>query len=139
MKMACTSILFAVIALALWMYILKSGGAQRLRVVDTSVSLTQGGDPKEGRKVIQKYGCGACHRIPGVPGAVGKIGPDLTGFGAHPRRDIGGVRANNEKNLFQWIKHPQRVDPKTAMPDLELSDGEVRDAAAYLLAPRRSF
>lgn len=31
---------------------------------------------------FQKGGCVACHVIPGVPGAVGTIGPDLTGIAA---------------------------------------------------------
>lgn len=30
---------------------------------------------------FQKGGCGACHMIPGVPGAVGTIGPDLSTIG----------------------------------------------------------
>ena len=30
---------------------------------------------------LQKGGCGACHVIPGVPGAAGTIGPDLTAIG----------------------------------------------------------
>ena len=31
--------------------------------------------------LLQKGGCGACHVIPGVPGAVGVIGPDLSQIG----------------------------------------------------------
>ena len=31
--------------------------------------------------LLQKGGCGACHVIPGVPGAVGVIGPDLSQVG----------------------------------------------------------
>ncbi len=31
--------------------------------------------------LLQKGGCGACHVIPGVPGAVGKIAPDLSSIG----------------------------------------------------------
>lgn len=32
-------------------------------------------------QAFQKGGCGACHTIPGVAGAVGTIGPDLTNIG----------------------------------------------------------
>ena len=32
-------------------------------------------------QAFQKGGCGACHTIPGVAGAVGAIGPDLTNIG----------------------------------------------------------
>ena len=33
-------------------------------------------------EAFTKGGCGACHVIPGVPGAVGTIGPDLSAIGA---------------------------------------------------------
>lgn len=33
-------------------------------------------------EAFTKGGCGACHVIPGVPGAVGSIGPDLSSIGA---------------------------------------------------------
>ncbi len=32
--------------------------------------------------VFNQGGCGACHHIPGVPGAVGQVGPDLSTLGA---------------------------------------------------------
>jgi len=31
--------------------------------------------------IIQKGGCGACHIIPGIPSAIGTVGPDLTRIG----------------------------------------------------------
>lgn len=37
--------------------------------------------PQEIAAVFQKGGCTACHVIPGVPGAVGTIGPDLSRMG----------------------------------------------------------
>jgi nitrite reductase (NO-forming) / hydroxylamine reductase len=38
--------------------------------------------PQEIATVFQKGGCTACHVIPGVPGAMGTIGPDLSRMGA---------------------------------------------------------
>ena len=38
-------------------------------------------DPALAAQTFQKGGCTACHTIPGVPGAVGTIGPDLTEIG----------------------------------------------------------
>lgn len=38
-------------------------------------------DPEEAAAIFQKGGCVACHVIPGVPGAVGTIGPDLSQMG----------------------------------------------------------
>jgi cytochrome c1 len=39
---------------------------------------------------------------------------------------------NTPKNLIEWIKRPHALDPKTAMPDLKVSDLDARDIAAYL-------
>ena len=45
-----------------------------------SVSCASGAapDPQEIAAAFQKGGCTACHVIPGIPGAVGTIGPDLS-------------------------------------------------------------
>lgn len=118
---------------ALWVYVYQVGSSERRRTVDTAVALTRGGNPEAGRRVIMAFGCGACHRIPGIPGAHGKIGPSLLRF--KDRAMIAGVLANSADNLVQWIQDPPGFDPKTAMPNLGLSPQEARDAAAYLYAP----
>ena len=33
--------------------------------------------PQHGKELIQGYGCGACHMVPGVHGARGLVGPPL--------------------------------------------------------------
>ena len=38
--------------------------------------------PRDVVAVINRGGCGNCHVIPGVPGADGEVGPDLTKLGA---------------------------------------------------------
>ncbi len=45
---------------------------------DSSTSQTTLSGPAA---IVQKGGCGACHIIPGIPGAVGTVGPDLTNIG----------------------------------------------------------
>jgi cytochrome c1 len=35
-----------------------------------------------------------------------------------------------------WIQHPQRIDPNTAMPDMDVSERDARDISAYLLTRR---
>jgi len=45
--------------------------------MDNPVNQTNGGTAS----LIQKGGCGACHIIPGVPNAIGTIGPDLSTIG----------------------------------------------------------
>lgn len=88
------------------------------------------GHPQRGSQLIQQYGCGSCHTIPGVDGADGLVGPPLIRFGA--RSYIAGELPNNADNLRRWIQHPRSVEPGTAMPDLGVSDIDARDIVAYL-------
>ena len=91
-----------------------------------------GGDPTQGRVLIQQYGCGSCHSIPDVPGARGTVGPALS---AIPSRSyIGGVLQHTPDNLVRWIENPKAVDEKTAMPNLGVTRNDARDIAAYLYA-----
>jgi cytochrome c2 len=89
-----------------------------------------GGDPQRGQQAIQRYGCGACHDIPGVPGARGMVGPPLGNLAN--RSIVGGRLPNTPDNLSHWIQDPQGVDPGNAMPNLGVSTGDARDMAAYL-------
>jgi cytochrome c len=89
-----------------------------------------GGDPARGKTAINRYGCAACHQIPGVSGAQGLVGPPLDGVAR--RSYIGGVLGNTPENMIRWIQNPQAVDQKTAMPNLGVNDAEARDVAAYL-------
>ncbi|HZS02358.1 MAG TPA: c-type cytochrome [Chloroflexota bacterium] len=91
---------------------------------------TTGGDPRLGRQAIQRYGCGACHAIPGVPGARGAVGPPLGGIAS--RQVIAGRLPNMPENLMRWIQHPQAVEPGNVMPELGVSAADARDIAAYL-------
>jgi cytochrome c len=92
------------------------------------------GDPERGRHVIARVGCGACHRIDGIPGAVSSVGPSLDQVLS--RRYIAGQVPNTTGNLLRFIRMPQATVPKTAMPDLNLSDREARDVVAYLHTQR---
>lgn len=85
-----------------------------------------------GRLAMYGYACIACHRIPGLVGPQADVGPPLAGIGA--RRYIAGVLTNNEDNMVRWLRHPTQVDPLTAMPDLEVTEQDARDMAAYLEA-----
>jgi cytochrome c1 len=79
-------------------------------------------------------GCAACHVIPGVRGADGKVGPPLTGIGS--RIMIAGQVPNTPDNLIRWIRDPQAIEPGTAMPNLGVSEPTARDIAAYLYTLR---
>ncbi len=89
-----------------------------------------GGDPARGHAVILASGCGACHVIPGVRGAVAWVGPPLTEWAR--RGYVGGRLPNAPDNLIAWLRDPQAISPGSAMPAVGLSEAEARDAAAYL-------
>ncbi|SAK99896.1 monoheme cytochrome c [Caballeronia pedi] len=95
-----------------------------------SSDVITGGNPQRGLDAIQRYGCGACHRIDGVPGAYGKVGPTLQDIGE--RAYVAGKLPNTPENLQMWIRFPQRISPESAMPDLGVSEIDARDIAAYL-------
>jgi cytochrome c len=88
-----------------------------------------------GKAAINRYGCGACHKIPRIPGAEGMVGPSLNAIGT--RSEIAGVLVNNPQSLAYWIRHPQEVVPGNGMPDQGVSEREARDIAAYLYTVRR--
>lgn len=93
-----------------------------------------GGSARRGRSVIERYRCGACHLIPGVPHARGMVGPPLIEFGR--RTMIAGELPNTPHNLERWLRSPKAVEPGTAMPALGLSHQQRRDVAAYLYTLR---
>lgn len=93
-----------------------------------------GGDARRGAAVIEQYGCGSCHTIPGVRNANGLVGPPLLWWSR--RTFIAGEIPNTPENLVRWIRAPQSVEVATAMPALGLSDQQARDAAAYLYTLR---
>jgi cytochrome c len=91
---------------------------------------TVGGNLRRGTEMIGTYGCASCHTIPGIRGANGVVGPPLTQMGA--RSYVGGVLQNTPDNLVRWIQNPTAVDPKTAMPNLHVTNTDARDIATYL-------
>ena len=89
-----------------------------------------GGDPTHGKQLIQAYGCGSCHVIPGIAGARNTVGPSLAEIGE--QSFIAGVLQNTPDNMIRWIQDPQKVDSLSAMPNLGLTEGQARHIAAYL-------
>lgn len=93
------------------------------------------GDPARGHDAILQYGCGACHHIPGVSGASGQIAPPLDNIGN--RVMLAGQLPNTPANMMRWIRDPQGVVRGTAMPNMNVSDADARDIAAYLYTLRQ--
>lgn len=98
--------------------------------VRDAARLTAGGDARAGRVDIRRYGCYTCHTIAGVPGARGLVGPPLNGIGN--RAFIAGELPNTPENLMHWIQHPHSVEPHTLMPEMNVTEKDSRDMAAYL-------
>lgn len=85
---------------------------------------------ERGEAALRRYGCDACHAIPGMPPprirAAAPIGEIATqGY-------IAGVLPSTPRNLVRWIRFPREVKTQTAMPDLGVSEAEAKDIAAYL-------
>lgn len=95
---------------------------------------TVAGNPQAGRQLVEARHCGVCHQISELSGASGVIGPPLDHFAA--RSFIAGRIPNTPPNLVTWIRAPQSVDPRTAMPSVGLGDRESRNVAAYLYTLR---
>ena len=94
----------------------------------------EGGDARRGAELISRFGCAACHAVPGVRAARGAVGPPLDRFAA--RVYIAGILPNTPPNLVRWIRDPQGVRPGDAMPNMGVSEAEARDIAAYLYTLR---
>jgi mono/diheme cytochrome c family protein len=103
---------------------------QRQRSAERWAAALTGGDSHRGPALMIRNGCAGCHTIPGVPGAYGSAGPDLSGLA--DRAYIGGMLPNTADNLALWIRDARSVNPHTAMPSTRISDSDARDVAAYL-------
>ena len=102
--------------------------------VEATAAAMTGGSPARGKEVIRRYGCEACHSIPGVAGARGQVGPPLDGIAN--RTYLAGQLANTPENLIRWIRDPQGIQPGTAMPELGVTEQDGKDIAAYLYTLR---
>lgn len=93
-----------------------------------------GGDADKGRAALARYECGVCHVIPGVPDAVGKVGPALDNYSR--RSYVAGKFPNEPETLVRWIVDAPSMAPQTAMPAIAMSAQEAKHMAAYLYESR---
>ncbi len=70
------------------------------------------GDPTQGRELYESRGCPACHAA------------DLTNLG----------QKTTLAWTTRWLLDPRAIAPRTAMPNLRLTETEARDIATYLTA-----
>jgi mono/diheme cytochrome c family protein len=90
-------------------------------------------DARRGLIALRYYGCGACHRIPGVVGADGVVGPPLVNMGQ--RVYIAGEIPNTPQNMVRWILAPHQLAPGSAMPNMQVTPADARSITAYLFRP----
>ncbi len=86
----------------------------------------QGGDAHTGERLFVTRGCRGCHSIGSSGPARSTRAPDLAGIGVKVRPEW----------LFDWLKSPRSYDPNTAMPQLALSDDDIRHLVAFLMSHR---
>lgn len=96
----------------------------------TNIQQTGGGQSERGKQLFTKYGCNACHKIPGINAPQGMVGPPLDKMAA--RTTIAGKFPNTPATMVQWIRNPQSLDPMNAMPNLGVTPDDARDMTAYL-------
>lgn len=114
MRRACAAVACALVA----------AGAHAATATDDAAAATRG------KSAIARFGCAACHAIPGIAAPPARVGPPLEKIGT--RAYIAGVLPNTREAMVRWLMNPPGVDPLTAMPDLHLTEAQAQDIAAYL-------
>lgn len=125
-KVKTLKLLFVCAMVSLLLIAGACGGGEAER----AAAAMTGGVPARGPEKIRKYGCAACHTIPGIAEADALVGPPLTKIAS--RTYIAGVMTNTPDHMIRWIQDPRGVDPLTAMPNLGVTDTDARDIAGYL-------
>lgn len=85
---------------------------------------------RKGKALFEASSCANCHRITGTT-AAGTAGPDLTHIGSRATI-LTGMLTTNEKNLGDWIDHPQDIKTGSYMPAFLFPRDSVRALAHYL-------
>ena len=90
--------------------------------------ITELASAERGKLLFETRGCLACHSHVDFPGIKSDQGPDLSRLAAKLNTPKG------QQWLYSWVKSPSHYYPRTAMPNLGLSEAEAADVAAYLYA-----
>lgn len=86
-----------------------------------------------GEAVFLKQPCIGCHTVQGTT-AAGKIGPNLTHFGARTTM-AAGIMSPTADNLAKWIRNSSDFKPGSLMPahaTATLNDQDLQSLVAYL-------
>ncbi len=89
----------------------------------------------QGYQIFQSKGCVGCHAITGYPGAVSRVGPDLTHIGSR-QHIVSGWLPNTPENMRRWLRDPNEVKPDNVMGTAiklgTLKENEIEALTAYL-------
>jgi mono/diheme cytochrome c family protein len=85
-----------------------------------SPDLPGNGDSVEGKKLVKELGCLGCHMINEKGN---NFAPDLSGIGNKVNTDW----------PYRFLKDPKAYDPKTMIPNIQISEEEIHNITAYLL------
>jgi len=85
---------------------------------------------RQGKALFEVRSCANCHRVKGTS-AAGTAGPDLTHIGSRSTI-LTGLMETNEKNLADWIEHPQEIKHGAYMPEFLFAKDSIRALAHYL-------
>ncbi|HEV2392569.1 MAG TPA: cytochrome c oxidase subunit II [Verrucomicrobiae bacterium] len=99
---------------------------EQLRPLPTPAS----GPGAQGEKLFSTLTCANCHSV-GQAAARPSIAPDLTHL-AGRQTLAGGVLENTPANLVRWLRSPQAIKPGSLMPNLQLTQQQAAELAAYL-------
>jgi mono/diheme cytochrome c family protein len=90
----------------------------------SSSGLPEKGDSVEGKKLVNTIGCLGCH-------AIDKKGSEFSS-------DLSDIGSKIKPEwLFQFLKKPGKIQPKTTMPDPAMSREEIQDTVAYLMTLKK--
>lgn len=87
-------------------------------------------EEERARALLHHHGCPTCHVIPGIAGPQGATGPPLQAMA--DQAYVAGVLPNTPETLARFITDPQGVDPRSAMPNVGVTQDEAHLIAAFL-------
>jgi cytochrome c oxidase subunit 2 len=80
-------------------------------------------------------GCIGCHAIKGYPGAVSRVGPDLTHIGSRTHI-VAGWLENTPEEMRRWLRDPEAIKQGNVMGNAiklgTLKEDEIDALTEYL-------
>lgn len=106
-------------------YLSNLSGEADMGKAGVEINLNEKKEQLKGEKLVSSLGCLGCHMI------------NKKGSGFAPDISFAGDKVKPEW-LFYFLKKPRSYDAKTTMPELNMSDGEIRSIAAYLFSLKKN-